>query len=416
MIGSYGGGLFLDNYMRISYRLRKLMNVVILINLLINHRTNVTLLSVLIVSFTMIIINDYLRHKGSYFQRGKRFHIISLGFSILAGSILVYFARGYTNIYLWMLIIDILFSTSGTLTKVLLSVQVLLIYTIAILRSLTFGAFSISGYLQENGILILIDTISIASFILLWLSIKSQMIEKAKVKKLNIELQDSYKKLKEYSEQVEELTVSKERQRVAQEIHDSLGHSLTAIIMHLDYIEKIFYTDSDRAHEIIIKIQDLSRNSMEQVRKAVYTLKESDPLLEEVIPSIEEMIKTIAINDNISVGCDIDNRVEELSMNIKRTLFKTIQEGITNGINHGEANKFTIEAYIKEDTFIIKVSDNGKGCDTIHKGNGVLGMEQRVNLLSGVMELDSDLGEGFTIRISIPLGEEIYVQDKVNAC
>jgi signal transduction histidine kinase len=204
--------------------------------------------------------------------------------------------------------------------------------------------------------------------------------------------------------EIEKLTITKERNRVAQEIHDSLGHSITGLIMHLDYLEKINHKKPEENETVIKKCQDLSRNAMKDLRKAVFALKENDEM-NSLHESIEELIKNLE-NESINIIYKKQGIIEKLPPEIKFITYRIVQEVITNSIKHGKANEIVLELINdkKTNNFYIMESDNGIGSDRILVGNGIKGIEDRIRVFNGEVSIKTKKNMGFNINISIPNG------------
>lgn len=197
--------------------------------------------------------------------------------------------------------------------------------------------------------------------------------EREETKKLNEELKESNIKLQEYSLKVEELSVAKERERVAQELHDSLGHSLMALTMHLEFAEKIFAVDPKKAKEVISKSKKISRDSTASLRMAVNTLKE-ERNIEDLSDAINELIDSFRMLGNIKINFAMHKHWEAVNPDIKLCIYKTIRESLTNGIKHGKATVFDIVVGTHKNRVKFNISDNGTGCDTVIKSNGLKGI------------------------------------------
>lgn len=228
------------------------------------------------------------------------------------------------------------------------------------------------------------------------------IFEKGKTEKLNKELESANQTLKEYSTKLEELTVAKERTRIAQEIHDSIGHSLTALSMNLEFAENAISINPEKAKEVVRKAYNITKDCMVNLRKAVSMLKETSSL-ENLRKAINEIFKNFEVTNKIRFILEMEEEVETVKPEIKYCIYKTVREAITNGIKHGHATFFTIEILKNSREVILQVTNNGLECDNITKSNGIIGIENRINALSGTVDFYSEKGSGFTIKANIPL-------------
>ena len=352
--------------------------------------------------YLLVVINDHLRiHR--YYKKINRYYI-SLSFSVVTGCLLAYFTYGYMDIYMFMILYEIILFCDGKIAKILFIIDELMIMSVCILRQVPSFKILLDIHFWEENLFDIVMTISfIVAFSILVYAYKGLYKDKAKVEKLNNELEESYKILKAQSEEIEKLTVEKERNRVAQEIHDYLGHSIVALNMNLDVAANIIEKDPKKAKEIIFKSKNLAKDSMTSLRWAVYALRDKEKhfVLKE---AIEKLIENISHEDNISVDFQFDENVEELAPEYKNIIYRTIQEGLTNGIVHGKANRFNIIIYIKSNKVYITIEDNGLGCKDIVKRNGLHGVEDRIDGISGDIEYITEVGSGFKIKVMIPIG------------
>jgi len=296
-----------------------------------------------------------------------------------------------------MILYELILYTDGKISLFFVLLQVLIFlfinaYKIGISQSLVTLEFWKEYILDVAMVFMFIIFYSISLY-----SYKILRKEKHKVDKLNKELELSYKKLKEQSEKIEELTIAKERNRVAREIHDNLGHSLVALNMTLDVAEKTIDRDMEKAKELILKSQKLVKESMDNLRKAVYALKEEKH--ERFTKSIEEMAENIESTGKVKVILNINDKSESLSPEYKEILYFTIKEALTNSIKHGKADEIRIDLSLEENVKLI-IKDNGIGCKNLVKGNGILGLESRIKDYNGKMSFITN--DGFMIELSLP--------------
>jgi signal transduction histidine kinase len=220
--------------------------------------------------------------------------------------------------------------------------------------------------------------------------------------RLNEELNVMNKKLKDSILTIENLTISKERNRIAQEIHDTLGHCLTALVMHLEFLKKISDKENTKNLELIKKTENIARESMKELRKAVYALKEDEDIYKDFKFSLNNMAENISLND-IKVDFDFIGNVNELKLELKNIIFKTLQEIITNSLKHGKAKKINIKLKVTRIVVSIEAADDGIGCEDIIMGNGLKGIEQRFLSLGGIVNFNPEKNKGFSIKAVIPL-------------
>lgn len=389
-----------NKYLKYYFYLGRLMYIFIFIDIL--HRTKYTdISSILFASiFIAIAVNDHLRIYGFY--KCKNGNYISLFFSAVTGGLIAYFVYGYIDIHMFMILYEIVLFNKGKSAKILFTIDILMIMSVVILRQASsFKMLYDISFWKENLFDILMCLTFVVSYSFVIYAYKVLYREKSKVEELNNELQESYKILKEQSEEIEKLTVEKERNRVAQEIHDYLGHSLVALNMNLDVVENIIERDPKKVKDIIAKSKNLAKDSMNSLRCAVYALRNEGEhfVLKE---SIEKLIGNVEHEDDISVEFQFNEDVENLAPGYKNIIYRTIQEGLTNGIVHGKADKFKINVDIKSNRVYLTIEDNGIGCENIVKGNGLNGIEDRINSIGGNTRYSIKIDNGFKIEARIP--------------
>lgn len=371
----------------------------IFIGLDLFNRTKENLNSLLIFMtiFLIVIINNYMRSK--YFYQDHRKLFLSMFIYIILSGVLIYNISGYTSIFSFMILYELIIFTKWRRSGIFIALTIFNITFLSILRLSSLKEILSQAFWQENSIDIAMMFLYIAFYLFALVGYSELRIEKAKVDKLNRELELSYNKLIKQSEEIEKLTITRERNRVAGEIHDSLGHSLIALNMNLDVANKIIDKDIIKTKELINKSKILSKESMENLRRAVYALKEdSHVLLKE---KIEEIIENLQSTGIVKIELNLDEEIESLPMEYKNIIYTSIKELITNSIKHGKAEMINIDIKVENNNINISVKDNGLGCSNLVKGNGLMGIENRLNGISGKINYDSMDDQGFSIEIII---------------
>jgi signal transduction histidine kinase len=223
---------------------------------------------------------------------------------------------------------------------------------------------------------------------------------RAEVERLAAELREANDKLREYAAKVEELATTKERNRLAREIHDSLGHYLTVINVQLEAARAVLDVDAERAREVLSKAQALTQDGLNEVRRSVATLRtsptENRPLTQILSSLADECHAT-----GIATQFVIKGEQRLLSPQAELTLYRTAQEGLTNVRKHAQATsaKLTID-YLGGNVLLL-IEDDGVGCVLSNEGFGLLGIRERVQLLGGKVCIRTAAGEGFKLEVEI---------------
>jgi len=215
-------------------------------------------------------------------------------------------------------------------------------------------------------------------------------------------LNESNRKLTEYAAQVEELATSKERNRLAREIHDSIGHYLTAVNMQIEAARAVMQTDPARAQQALAKAQTLTKEGLAEIRRSVSALRinpmETRPLHEAIELLVEEHRAS-----GLDVNYRIEGTIRPVSAQVEITLYRIAQEGLTNIRKHARATHADLLLnYQDEQHFNLKITDNGAGSTGKGTGFGLLGIQERLKLLGGSLSIQTGEGQGFALLVEIP--------------
>lgn len=233
--------------------------------------------------------------------------------------------------------------------------------------------------------------------------VKMQVHEKEKLAHINAELEQAYKKLIENSAVAEKLTVEQERTRLSREIHDTLAHTLTALIVQLEACKKLASLDPSRLPVELQKAQELSRSGFNDVKRTIKALRPQVMEDKSFFDSIISIINTSMENRELHIT--LNNLLPhdiKLASQIEIAIFRVMQESITNSIRHGQASEIEISIKQENNMLQLYIADNGIGCTNIKKGYGMQGIKERIESLNGSCEFSSFHGKGFKTKISIP--------------
>lgn len=222
-----------------------------------------------------------------------------------------------------------------------------------------------------------------------------------KLNETNSELQKANLQLEKYAEEKEQMVATRERNRLAREIHDTLGHALTGIITGTEASIALMDVAPDMAKEQLKVITEVARQGITDVRRSVKALR-PDALekydLEKAILNIVEEMRQVS---NIAIDYQCRTSLHGFNNDEEEILYRIVQEGITNAIRHGKATAIWIDISRKYNMLIVRIKDNGCGCAEMKKGFGLHHMEERLELLQGTLSYNGE--EGFTIEAQIPI-------------
>lgn len=210
-------------------------------------------------------------------------------------------------------------------------------------------------------------------------------------------------RLREYALRVEELATLQERNRIARDIHDSLGHSLTVFNIHVGAALRLIHTDPPEAEALLLEVKQLGSQTLREVRESV-TMLRADPLqgrsLYNAIDSLVcEFDRTTGIQPTFSYEI-----LAPLSVELNFTLYRLVQESLTNIRKHAAASEVTISIHQTVTDIQVSVRDNGKGFDLQHNpsGFGLQGMQERSLALGGSFKITTAVNRGCQMQVVFP--------------
>jgi signal transduction histidine kinase len=225
---------------------------------------------------------------------------------------------------------------------------------------------------------------------------------------LDIEIQKMEKQLKNQELSAIDAMLSgqeKERHRLASELHDSVGSTLAAAKLQFGYINKN-KSNTDPLEEFFDKTEILLEQAYNEVRTMAH-IKNSGVIANEgLLPAILNLAKNASVASGLQIEVNDFGLVTRIENTLEITIFRIIQELVTNIIKHANATNASISIIHLDNTLNIIIEDNGKGFDlnkSKNLGIGLSTMEKRIEHLDGSIEIDSSTKRGTTIIIDIPI-------------
>ncbi len=183
-----------------------------------------------------------------------------------------------------------------------------------------------------------------------------------------------------------------ERLRISRDLHDTLGHRLTALALALEVAS---HQVDGPARDQVGRAKSIAKELLTDVRQTVGTLREAPQAL---TPALEELVDTLP-------GLQVDLSVEEtVPANADRSLavIRCVQELATNALRHGDATRLKVTVVNDEQGLRVSAADDGRGTSTVRLGNGLTGMQERFDELGGSVEFFSRPGAGFWLDARVP--------------
>ena len=235
------------------------------------------------------------------------------------------------------------------------------------------------------------------------LLVQNKHQEKERIASLNRQLGEANERLRAYAIEAERMAETRERNRLAREIHDTLGHALTGIAAGLDACIVLVDAAPEAAKKQLAKVREAARRGIVDVRRSVEKLRPDDL---EKLPMRHALAKMIA---EFSESSGMKTRLialgwpEHLREDEEEVIYRVIQEGVTNANQHGHATEAVITIGTEPGRIYIIIADNGRGCEAVEPGFGLRHMRERLELLHGRLRYWSE--RGFTLEAVIPHGQ-----------
>jgi signal transduction histidine kinase len=223
-----------------------------------------------------------------------------------------------------------------------------------------------------------------------------------RAEKLTAELEAANHQLAAYAAQAEELAISNERNRLAREIHDNLGHYLTVVNVQIRAAQTILTADPAKAQDALTKAQTLTQEGLQAIRQSIAALRES-PLEKRSLPEAIRALLAETAGAGIVTEFNTLGAPRPLDPRAELTLYRAAQEGLTNVRKHARASRVDVTLDYTQNTAVsLVIQDNGVGTAVgANSGFGLLGIRERAELLGGALRVQSDPGRGFALHVHL---------------
>ncbi|SUV07318.1 two-component sensor histidine kinase [Priestia megaterium] len=217
-------------------------------------------------------------------------------------------------------------------------------------------------------------------------------------------LQKHVNENKEYVRQSQYASKLEERNRLSQEIHDKIGHSMTGALIQMEAAKHVMKQDEEKSLSLLQNAITISKEGIEEIR---LTLKSIKPPAEQIgISRLKLFIGEFEAKHSIAMPLVYKGNLDLITPLQWKIIHENITEAITNALKYAEATMISIELHVLNKMVKVEVKDNGKGAHLFQKGLGIAGMEERAASINGTVIVDGT--NGFSVTTLLPIGEKLH--------
>lgn len=409
IIAVMGISVFIDRTIKVirrSYAARKFLDGIQAI--VWNPSRNIGLCAALLF---LLGVSMFVRNK--LFPSNSKVILLSLvaDFSICF-TIIILLNFNYNGILLLVFSNVILYVKNGKARYILAAVAIAsFILADYELLSISYRLYSIQDYIAYYSVSVrqrllsvynILVSLNVILFVVYCMNIISeQQGDLDEINALNEQLQGMNEQLKEYTVMAEKMAGTRERNRLAREIHDTLGHTLTGIAAGIDACQATAGTNPEQTKRQLELISKVTRDGIREIRRSVSELRPDALERLSLEYAINQMVAEMNAISDIKVCFDCQVKNLKFDEDEENTIYRIVQEGITNALRHGHAGAIWISVKREGPDLVLQIRDNGIGCRDMKSGFGTKHMKERIKMLNGFVTFDGS--DGFTVNARIPI-------------
>lgn len=297
----------------------------------------------------------------------------------------------FSPIFIFPIALNILELNFGFKHNIIISACELMLVLLSISSSvraeyMIFTFFSCVIYALSNSYYIKMSTV-----------VKENDRMREKIYNLSSRLDKNY----EYERQIKYMSKLEERNKIAQEIHDKLGHTIAGSLIQLEASKLFLYKDVKKSEDIINKVTEILRSSNENIRLSLKNIK--PPSEQMGINKIKIALDEFSVDNGISSNLVYIGMMNKITHIQWKVIYDNLEEALTNVLKYSKAAQVTVKIDVLSKFVKVEIKDNGVGAKSIKKSLGIMGMEERCGKLHGKVIVDGS--KGFSVIIILPLEE-----------
>lgn len=279
----------------------------------------------------------------------------------------------------------------GTIIVFSLGTATLDILTILVFKHVDPGTFTI---------IVFVTVIRTVSFLVIGIFIHRLM---SRLRAQQSSLYQANVQLRHYASALETLTITRERNRMARELHDTLAHTLSGLSVQLETVKAYWDVEPETAQNLLDQSLTATRSGLDETRRAMKSLR-ATPLKDLGLGlAIRELAESASDRSTTKLSLALPEQIPPLPPDVEQCIYRVSQEAIENAIQHANAQNMAVSLTFGGDSVILEVWDDGLGFDvqqTAQPGHfGLSGMRERAQLAGGELIIDSQPGNGTLVRL-----------------
>jgi signal transduction histidine kinase len=226
----------------------------------------------------------------------------------------------------------------------------------------------------------------------------------ARQREQNEKLRQAYRQLASYATTTEQLTLSRERNRLARELHDTLAHTLSAVAVQLEAVSSLWSGDRNRAHELLQQSLKLTRSGLSETRRAIQSLRAAPVEEMGLVMAISNLARSFAERYQLVLNLQIPDQIGSWEPETENSFYRIAEEALRNVAQHAGARNLWVTLKESQGELSFSIRDNGRGFDpnqvlSEEARFGLQGMRERAIAIGASFELESEPGKGTTITV-----------------
>jgi signal transduction histidine kinase len=239
-------------------------------------------------------------------------------------------------------------------------------------------------------------------FFAIGISVAKVLEAEKKTQMLLAENQRQNQLLEEYAKQIEKVTLLEERNRLAKDLHDTVGHTFTSVIMGLDAVSFLIDVSPQKAKEQAGKLREVMRRSLDETRTYIHQISPLESR-EDLSAQLKNVASDFAAHTKTEINFYSMGTPANISFQGTTALTRCLQEALTNAVRHGHAKEITVSLIQEPSQIVLTIKDNGVGMEIENYGFGLNGMKERLEALQGGFTIESDVQKGTVVTCFLPV-------------